>query len=80
MKKEEIEGIIKCYEAREVAHGFESYDCNPVWMVVERGDSIYVIAEYDTPEVACNEPEVNVYEPRRDSEEWLVSEIGRAHV
>jgi len=72
MKIEEIEGIVKCYEAREVANGFASYDCNPEWTVFQRGERIYIQVIYDTPEIAYSEPEVNVCEQVRESEDWLV--------
>jgi hypothetical protein len=77
MRKEEIEGIVKCYESREVSGLFASYDCNPTWTVVERGH-FYIDVEYDTPEILYNEPEVNICEYKRDSERWLVKDYADA--
>jgi hypothetical protein len=73
MKTEEIDGIIKLYEAVELTMSFyDKFNCKPQWTVVSRGEQIYIHVEYDIPEVACNEPEVNVYELKRDSESWVV--------
>ena len=78
MKKQEIEGIVKCYEAREVANGFSSYDCNPTWTVVERGEQMYVQVDYDTAEIAYNEPGVNACQQVRNSERWIISDYADA--
>jgi hypothetical protein len=78
MRKEEIEGIVKCYESREVSGLFASYDCNPTWTVVERGEQFYIDVEYDTPEILYNEPDVNVCEYKRESERWLVKDYADA--
>jgi hypothetical protein len=73
MKEDEIAGIVKYYEAVELTKSFyDKFDCNPQWTVVSRGEQIYIHVEHDIPEVACDEPEVNVYELHRDSESWVV--------
>jgi hypothetical protein len=73
MKTEEIDGIIKLYEAVELTRSFyDKFNCKPQWTVVSRGEQIYIHVEYDIPEVACDEPEVNVFELHRDSESWVV--------